>query len=282
MNDERIGDCQFGGDISKDCCDCSYSLDYHFVKGSCVKRMDYDYVEQGDCLELMKKIPDGSIDLVVTDCPYHIVAGGCTNKGKGNGIFQKENASNGKLFDHNEIEFIEWLPQVFRVLKSNSHCYIMINGRNLKELWETAEQVGFLFQNLLVWEKGNVTPNRYYMNACEFILMLRKGKAKTINNAGTSNLLKIKNQVGKKYHPTEKPIALMELLIENSTNMNEIVLDPFMGSGSTCVAAVNTNRHYIGFELDEKYFQIACDRLDEAEEKILQQKSTDSERMVIT
>jgi site-specific DNA-methyltransferase (adenine-specific) len=229
--------------------------------------VDYDYIEQGDCLELMKKIPDGSVDLVLTDCPYHIVSGGCTNKGKGNGIFQRENASNGKLFDHNDIAFAEWLPQVFRILKSDSHCYIMINGRNLKELWQTAEQAGFSFQNLLVWEKGNVTPNRYYMNACEFILMLRKGKAKTIKNAGTSSLLKVKNQVGRKYHPTEKPIPLMELLIENSSDANGIVCDPFMGSGSTCIAAVNTNRHYIGFELDPQYFQIARGRLEEAKNR---------------
>lgn len=225
--------------------------------------MNYDYIEQGDCLELMKKIPDEGVDLVVTDCPYHIVSGGCTNKGKECGIFCKESASNGKLFDHNDIAFAEWLPEVFRVLKFDSHCYIMINGRNLKDLWQAAERAGFAFQNLLVWEKGNVTPNRYYMNACEYILMLRKGKAKTIKNAGTSNLLKVKNPVGNKYHPTEKPIELMERLIKNSSNEGDIILDPFMGSGSSCVAAINTNRHYIGFELDEQYFNIAAKRIAE-------------------
>ena len=230
--------------------------------------MDFDYIEQGDCLELMKTIPDESVHLVVTDCPYHIVAGGCTNKGKGNGIFQRENASSGKLFAHNEIDFSEWLPEVFRILKPDSHCYIMVNGRNLKELWQAAEQAGFNFQNLLVWEKGNVTPNRYYMNACEFILMLRKGKAKTINNAGTSNLIRVKNPVGKKNHPTEKPVELMEVLVVNSTNPGDIVLDPFLGSGTTAIAAVNTGRHYIGFELDPGYFDIACKRLDEAEGKV--------------
>jgi site-specific DNA-methyltransferase (adenine-specific) len=72
----------------------------------------------GDCLELMRDIPSETVDLVATDCPYHIVSGGCTNKGKGNGIFQKENASNGKLFAHNDIDFSEWLPDVFRVLKT--------------------------------------------------------------------------------------------------------------------------------------------------------------------
>ena len=231
--------------------------------------MEQIQLYHGDCLELMQYLPDESIDLVATDCPYHIVQGGCTNKGKGNGIFQKENASDGKLFTHNEISFSEWLPEVFRVLKPDSHCYIMINGRNLKELQQAAENAGFAFQNLLVWDKGNVTPNRYYMNACEFILMLKKGKSKTINNRGTSSILRYKNPVGKKLHPTEKPVDLMQVLIENSTNMGDVVLDPFMGSGSTGVACVNTGRKFIGMELDRGYFEIAQKRIEEAERAVL-------------
>ena len=222
-----------------------------------------------DCMELLPSIPDESVDLVVTDCPYHIVSGGCTNKGSGNGIFQKENASDGKLFLHNDISFSEWLPEVYRVLKSDRHCYIMINGRNLKDLQQEAENAGFAFQNLLVWDKGNVTPNRYYMNACEFVLMLKKGKSRTINNRGTANILRYKNPVGKKNHPTEKPVDLMKVLIENSTNEGDVVLDPFMGSGSTGVACVNTGRKFIGMELDQGYFEIAQKRIDEAERAVL-------------
>lgn len=216
-----------------------------------------------NCLEIIKKIPDNSIDLVATDCPYHIISGGCTNKEK-NGILNKENASNGKLFSYNEITFSEWLPEVYRVLKERTHCYIFINGRNLMQLQQEAEKVGFVYQNTLIWDKGNVTPNRYYMNACEFILMLRKGKARTINNTGSSNLLRYKNKVGNKYHPTEKPVELMKILIENSCYNDDIVLDPFMGSGSTGIACVNTNRNFIGIELDEKYFNIAKDRIEKA------------------
>lgn len=218
----------------------------------------------GDCLELLKDIPDNSVDLVVTDCPYHIVPGGCTNKGEGNGIFQKENASNGKLFAHNEIDFSEWLPDVYRVLKPRTHCYIMCNGRNLMRLQSEAEKVGFEYQNLLIWEKGNVTPNRYYMGACEFILMLKKGKARTIRNASCPNILKVKNNVGKKHHPTEKPVELMQIFIVNSSDEGDIVIDPFMGSGSTGVACINTNRNFIGIELDEQYFNIASDRINRA------------------
>ena len=71
-----------------------------------------------------------------------------------------------------------------------------------------------------------------------------------------------------KLHPTQKPVALLEYLIKTYTNEGDVVLDPFLGSASTCVAAVNTNRHYIGFELDPQYFQIACDRLDEVERRV--------------
>lgn len=236
--------------------------------------MEYDFIEQGDCLELMKEMPDESIDLVVTDCPYRIVSGGCTNikrDDEPSGIFNRrnaftqKNAKSGKLFDNNDIEFSEWLPDLYRVLKPNSHCYIMINARNLKDLQTESEKAGFKFQNILVWKKNNATPNRYYLNNCEFILMLRKGKAKNINNMGTKNVLDVPNIIGKKQHPTEKPVELMEILINNSSSENDIVLDPFMGVGSTCIACVNTNRHYIGFELDPQYFNIACKRLDEAE-----------------
>ena len=98
------------------------------------------------------------------------------------------------------------------------------------------------------------------MNACEFILMLRKGVAKNIKNMGAKNLFEIPNVRNKK-HPTEKPVKLMEILIENSSNEGDIVLDPFMGVGSTGVAAKNLKRGFIGIEIDEQYFSIAKDRL---------------------
>lgn len=220
----------------------------------------------GDCLELLKEIPDESVDLVATDCPYHIVSGGCTNKGKESGIFQKENASSGKLFAFNDIEFSEWLPEVFRVLKAGTHCYIFCNGRNLANLQRAAEEAGFAFQNVLVWDKGNVTPNRYYMNACEFILLLKKGKARTINNAGCSNLLRVKNKVGKKFHPTEKPVELMQILVENSSCCGDLVLDPFMGAGATGLACLDAGRRFIGMELDKSYFDTAAKRIEDAKE----------------
>lgn len=164
--------------------------------------------------------------------------------------------------------FSDWLPEVYRVLKDGSHCYVMINARNLKELQQSAESAGFVFQNLLVWDKGNATPNKWYMNGCEFILMLRKGPAKNINYMGTLNILRIPNVLRKKEHPTEKPVNLLRVLVENSSAESQIVLDPFMGVGGTGVACRQTGRNFIGVEIDKGYFQIARRRIEEEPEQI--------------
>ena len=198
--------------------------------------LELDKVYNEDCLDVLKRLPDECIDLLVTDCPYRIVQGGCTTiprKDEPKGIFNRRNtftqdtAKSGKLFKHNDIEFEEWLPEVYRVMKQNTHSYIMINARNLKELQVECEKVGFEFQQLLVWEKGNATPNRYYLNAYECILMLKKGNAKSINNMGMTNLLKVPNVKGNKIHPTQKPVDLMRVFIENSSDVGDVVLDPF-------------------------------------------------------
>lgn len=233
---------------------------------------------QGDCLEVMKDIPDNSIDCAVIDPPYKIVAGGCRKvpDKECSGIFNKrrdnkrtdwvDEVRTGKMFRHNEIKFSDWLPELFRVLKDKSHCYLMINSRNLKDLQVEAEKAGFKFQNLLIWDKGNVTPNRYYMQGFECILMLRKEGAKTINERGSSNILRVPNIIGNKKHPSEKPVELLQIMIRNSTDEGDTVIDPFMGSGSTGVACLNTNRKFIGIELDENYFKIAEARIKETEQ----------------
>lgn len=247
-----------------------------------------------DCINILKDMNNESVDLIVTDCPYKIISGGITieeRKNEPSGIFRRraksdgtnysnkllkkdENtiinaAKNGTMFTHNNITFKEWLPEIYRVLKNKTHCYIMINSRNLKDLQVEAEKVGFKFQNLLVWDKGNVTPNQYYMGGYELILMLRKGGAKPINNMGTSNIIKIPNIIGKKQHPTEKPIKLMEILIENSSNEGDVVMDPFMGSGSTAKASDNLKRKFIGSEIDETYFNVTLNRFNKKDNQLV-------------
>ena len=212
-----------------------------------------------DCLEGMKYIDDKSIDLVVTDPPYKLVQGGCTNKAvtlKG-----ATNLKSGNVFSDNSIKFSDWIPEVYRVLKENSHCYIMCNDRNLKELLIESENAGFKLLNILVWKKKRHSPNRYYLKNAEFIVFLRKGKAKNINNMGTFQCLEIDN-VENKLHPSEKPVKLMEIFICNSSKSGDTVLDPFMGSGTTAIACINTNRNYIGFELNKEYYELAKNRIN--------------------
>lgn len=227
--------------------------------------MELDVIYNEDCLEGMKKLPDGSIDLIVTDPPYKTTPRG--SFGGTGGILKDELNMKGKVFVHNNITIHDWIGELYRVLKESGHCYIMCNNTNLNEFLTQIKKAEFNIFKTLIWKKDNCITNQYYMDSHEYIIFCRKGKAVKINNCGTKSVLEIANPKNK-IHPTEKPIKLMEILIENSSNPGDIVLDPFLGSGTTTVAAVNTNRHYIGFELDEKYFDIACQRLDEAEEKV--------------
>jgi len=219
-----------------------------------------------DCMDILPLIPDNSLDCFVSDVPYKLVQGGVTGKlsAKITGValnFENKNTKNGNgNFDHNEIKFSEWLPNVFRILKDKSHCYIMVNDRNLQELLNEATKSKFKLLNVLVWNKNNAMPNHWYMKNAEFIVMLRKGGAKYINKQGTKQIIQIDN-VSKKSHPTEKPINLMKILIENSTNENDIIIDTFMGSGTTCLAAKELNRKFIGIEKEVKYYELAVARV---------------------
>lgn len=217
-----------------------------------------DVLYNDDCLNILPTLESGSVDLVVTDCPYKIIPGGCTGRFR---PYHVDGFRTGKLFEHNELVFSQWLPEVYRVLKAGTHCYVMINGRNLKDLQVAAENAGFVFQNLLVWDKVSKVSNWFYMLQTEFILMLAKYPARRINHQNTPNLLHVNNIIGKQLHPTEKPVALMEILIDNSSTAGDIVLDPFMGVGSTILAAKLLGRKYIGIEIEKGFFDNAEARI---------------------
>lgn len=223
-----------------------------------IKTDEYELYND-DCLKALKNIEDNSMDLIITDVPYKVISGGrCSRKGQPSGMLSK---NDGKIFEHNDIKPQQYMSELYRVLKEETHCYIFINFINLKEMMEEAEKAGFKLHTLLIWKKNNKTPSRWYMKNQEYILFMRKGKAKPVKNSGIGHILEFDNIIGNKKHPCEKPIDLLETLILNSSNENDIVLDCFMGSGSTGVACRNTNRRFIGIELDEKYFNIAKDRI---------------------
>jgi site-specific DNA-methyltransferase (adenine-specific) len=145
----------------------------------------------------------------------------------------------------------------------------MTNHKNLHHFLNIIEKTGFHFIKSLIWDKQNKIMGQYYMSQYEYILFLRKGKGVKINNCATPDILSIKNKKlknanNKNLHDTEKPVELMKILIENSSTENQIVLDPFMGIGSTGVASINTNRDFIGIELDRDYFDISKHRIQEA------------------
>lgn len=218
----------------------------------------------GDCLDTLKSLDDESIDLIVTDPPYKITARG--HAGNSGGMLRKKISLQGQVFKHNDIDCEQYAPEFYRVLKDGSHCYVMTNHINLIHMLNTFTNCGFHFIKSLIWDKGNKIMGTFYMSQFEYILFFRKGKGVKINNCGTSDILSVPNQKlkgddGKNLHDTEKPVGLMEILIGNSTQENGIVLDPFMGIGSSGIAANNLGRNFIGVELDDTYFSIAKERI---------------------
>ena len=219
-----------------------------------------------DCLVVLDKFIENNIqvDCIVCDPAYKTTARG--NAGNSGGMLQKDINMKGKVFEYNSCDVELWMPKIFKVLKESGHCYIMTNHVNLFNYLKVAQECGFHFIKSLIWKKDNKIMGQYYMNQFEYILFFRKGKAKRINNCGTSDVIeisnkKMKDENGKNLHDTEKPVELMKILIENSTTENELVLDFMCGIGSTAVACQQTNRKFIGMELDEKYFNIAVKRI---------------------
>jgi len=223
----------------------------------------------GDCTlylgDSMKILPAlEQVDMVCTDPPYKLTSGGGTpaNGRRMSGKFNNSNYNNKGSIVQCNIKWAEFLPLLFNVLR-DGHAYIMSNNRHINNMLNAAAKAGFDFHNMLVWDKGTATPNRWYMKNLEFIGFFYKGKAKLINECGSKQLLKIPNILNSP-HPTEKPVELMAHLIGNSTKQGETVIDPFMGVGSTGVACVKLKRKFIGIEIDEGYFNIACERIEQA------------------
>ena len=226
--------------------------------------MEYTIIND-NMLEVLKDMPDNSIDLIITDPPYKVTSRG--SAGNSGGMLQKKINRQGQVFKHNNINANEYMGELYRVLKDGSHFYIMTNHVNLFEMLTSIKAVGFHFIKSLIWDKGNKIMGQAYMSQFEYILFCRKGSFKKINNCGTSDILSVANKKtkginNKNLHDTEKPIELMKILIENSSKAGDIVLDPFMGIGSTIIGAIELSRIGYGIELDEHYFNIAKDRIE--------------------
>ncbi|WP_337996212.1 site-specific DNA-methyltransferase [Oleispirillum naphthae] len=212
------------------------------------------------CADARKVLPllRGTADCVVSDVPYLLTSGGGGSMAAWR--VAKGYNNNGKIV-RCEITFREFLPLIYAACAADADAYLMADSRNIVELMSSALKAGFRDHNLLVWDKGNVTPNRWYMKGCEFTAYVYKGKARGINDPSSPSLHRFPNPVGSKVHPTQKPVALMREYIRQSTRPGDIVLDPFMGSGTTGVAALELGRRFVGVEIDENHFRVACDRM---------------------
>ncbi len=218
----------------------------------------------GDALELMDEVK-GRANMVCCDPPYLLTSGG-----KG-GNPKYDSVRMGGCFAASEYENkgnivecdISW-REIFNVFYSaleRGHCYSMCNDKNIREMLNAADDVGFGMHNFLPWNKGTATPNRWYMKNNEFTGLFFKGKAFSINDCGSKQTINCP-QIDVTDHPTEKPIALMQHYIENSTQRAQVVFDPFAGSGSTGVAAIRAGRKFIGIEKDEKWFNVMKERIE--------------------
>jgi len=214
----------------------------------------------GDCLELMKDIPDKSIDLVLTDPPYNI---------------SRDN--NFKTMGRAGIDFGEWdkeadifsyIEDSFRVLKEGGGFVVFNGWKNLGYIVKEAERVGFETKDMLRLEKTNPMPrnrDRRYITDYECAIWFVKPRAKWTFNRQDPNYQRPKfvHSIQSGLHPTQKNIKLMEELVKIHSNEGDTILDPFAGSGTTGVACKNTGRNYILMEKEQEYIDIINKRLYE-------------------
>ena len=207
---------------------------------------------QGDCLELMKGIPDGSIDMVLCDPPY----GMAFQSGYRTIRYEK---IKGDQSLHWLDDFVE---EIFRVSKDNTAHYMFCSFHHI-DTFKQAIQKRFKVKNIITWVKNNTSMGDLkgdFAPKTEFIIFFHKGR-RLINGKRDSNVFEY-SKTRNELHPTQKPVDMTEYMLSKFSDEGDVILDPFMGSGTTGVACINTNRKFIGIELDKEYFNIAKKRIE--------------------
>ena len=249
---------------------------------------------KGNCYELIKNIPDKSIDLIVTDPPYEYTTGGCgkNQTGEYKALFDRKNKNRADLKKftdkglnaeqvrvwadkekpRNELKHIssgfnyELLEELDRIMKK-INIYIWCSKHQVEPLLKHYLDKDCNIE-ILTWHKTNPLPtmNNTYANDTEYCIFAREKGVNLYGNYETKRkyyVTSINKEDKELYnHPTIKPLNIIKNLIINSSLENEIVLDCFCGSGTTCVAAKELNRKYIGFEIDDEYYKIASNRIN--------------------
>ncbi len=245
----------------------------------------------GDCVEWMGRLPGGCIDLIFADPPYNLSGTNMQWRGKGmGGDWYKVNEKWDTLAPEAYESFTRsWLEQSNRLLRPGGSIYVSCTQHNLAVLLVTLEALGLRRNNVITWHKPNPMPSmtrRTFTHASEFVLFFSKGSGWTFNydelkrinpeqrkdgkprqmrDVWTIPLCqgreRLKGPDNRALHPTQKPEALLERIIVASSRPGDIVLDPFMGTGTTAVVAERLGRRWVGIERDETYRNAARDRL---------------------
>ena len=218
--------------------------------------MDYK-LYQGDCLEVMGSIKDKSVDLIVTDPPY--LMNYQSNRRKKEDRFDKIKNDKG-----NYMLIQDYLEECYRIMKDDTAIYCFCSWHNI-DFFKNEFEKHFKLKNILVWNKNNHGTGDLkgsYAPKHEFILFGHKGRTLLREKRIADVIDCPKISSNKLTHPTEKPQDLLEIFIKQSSDVGSIIFDGFMGTGSCGIVAKKLNRNFIGIELDEKYFNIAKNRLE--------------------
>lgn len=232
--------------------------------------MELNKIYNEDCLEGMNGIEDVSVDALITDPPYNIAR---DNNFKTMGRAGIDFGEWDKNFN-----MTSWIPYAISKVKKGGNIVIFTDWKAISPIVRELESLGCDIKDMLRIEKSNPMPrnrDRRFITDYEIaIWAVKKGGKWTFNRLSeTYERPLIKTKVTPKSekinggHPTQKNIETMEWIVERLTNEHDVVFDPFMGSGTTAVACINTSRNYIGFEMDEGYYNIANNRISETLQK---------------
>jgi len=207
-------------------------------------------IYNGDCILGMNKIESESVDVIITDPPYGI-------------NFQSQRRVQTEKLEkivNDKRPFIWWLNEAYRVTKNNGCLACFCRWDVAEDFRKAIEWAGYQIKSQVVWDRlhhGLGDIKAQFAPRHDIIWFAVKGKYQFPNKRPVSVLSSMKVSGNKLVHPNEKPIELMEQLVVYLSKTDDIILDPFAGSGSTLLAAKRTGRKYLGFEIDEKYYEIA-------------------------
>jgi len=239
----------------------------------------------GDCINIMNQIPREKVNIVVTDPPYNASAKGINlPNNKTGGAYYKVNEDWDKFKNYSSyLDFTRnWLKKADALLNKEGSIFVCCSFHNIGEIMSTLKELNYKPLNIITWKKTNPMPNitkRMLTHSTEFIVWFAKGKGWTFNYEKMKKYNKnkqlrdiwefplcqgserIKGENGKAAHPTQKPLALFTRIIEMSTKEKDIILDPFVGAGTSSLAAKILGRKWIGIDNNKEYISIANNRL---------------------